>query len=75
MANGASGFYDLLTLILCCGLLNAATQPPRERVVYVTQPVVYGEHVGAAHAAATGGDLPMLACASMARDGAGEERV
>ena len=77
MANGASGLADLLTLILCCGLLNAATRPPPPpppRVVLVD----YNRQQGQFGAkAGEQGDLPLIACAheTIERDAEVAERV
>lgn len=80
MANGG-GYGGLFELLCCLWLFTAATQPRRERVYYVQQPAMGADASGdntraSAHALATGGDLPMLACAHMTRDTeAGTERV
>lgn len=67
MANG--GYGGLFELLCCLWLFTAATQPRRDRVYYVQQ-----QHP--AMGADASGDLPMIACASMARDTVdGAERV
>ena len=62
MVHFNSGLTDLLlccNLLLCCQLLTSASRPPPPAPqIYVVNP------------SAGGSELPLVACASMERDGA-----
>ena len=60
MAHAYGGLADLFLLLLCCNLLARATQPPPQQRVYV---------LPTAASAGDGGELPLIACATMDRDG------